>query len=70
MEQVPVGPASTFEEEVGSQMTADTRAALVQRGFPPTMSGLHEAMMVDALSDAPREDALGGDVEFTPAAGP
>ena len=65
-----MGPASTFGEEVGSQMTADHRAALVQRGLPPTKGGLHEAMMVDALAGTSREDALGGDIEFTPAAGP
>lgn len=67
-----MGPASTFEEEVAVQMTAGHRAALVQRGLPPTIGGLTEAMVADALAGAPRGDALGGDVEFTPApaAGP
>ena len=67
------GPApiseGAFEEEVSAQMTAGTRAALVQRRLAPTSGGLVESMIEDVLAGAPRDDALGGDVDFSPAAG-
>ena len=63
-------PEGAFQDEVGAQMTADTRAALVQRRISPTSSGLAEVMIQDALASIPRERALGGDVLLTPAAGP
>mmetsp|Transcript_31778 Transcript_31778/g.75654 ORF Transcript_31778/g.75654 Transcript_31778/m.75654 type:complete len:122 (-) Transcript_31778:121-486(-) len=67
------GPApiseGAFEEEVSAQMTAGTRAALVQRRLAPTSGGLVESMIEDVLAGAPRNAALGGDVAFSPAAG-
>jgi len=50
-------PEGAFQDEVGAQMTADTRAALVQRRLSPTSSGLAEVMIQDALAGIPRERA-------------
>ena len=67
-EPAPISEGA-FEEEVSAQMTAGTRAALVQRRLAPTSGGLVESMIEDVLAGTPRDDALGGDVDFSPAAG-
>ena len=58
MEAAPApNPEGAFQDEVGAQMTADPRAALVRRRLSPASSGLAEAMIQDALAGIPRERA-------------
>ena len=59
-----------LEGEVSSQMTADSRATLVQRGLLPTPGGMVEAMIEDAVTGALPDSALYGELHFTPEAGP
>lgn len=59
-----------LEGEVSSQMTADSRATLVQRGLLPTPGGMVEAMIQDAVTGALPDSALYGELHFTPEAGP
>ena len=71
MEEEPA-PISrgALEGEVSSQMTADSRATLVQRGLLPTPGGMVEAMIQDAVTGALPDSALYGELHFTPEAGP